>query len=102
MATFVAVPDTDFTVMSGDTRSFVYGPSTETCAGQGLDCVFCTNCGSRVFTNNLRAGSGIVFVQEGTLDRLDEWSAPEVEIFTWSRLPWMPPLDLQQFDHPPS
>src|SRR5262249_45546402 len=37
MATFGAVPDTDFTVFSGNTKSFSYGPNTETCAGQGLD-----------------------------------------------------------------
>lgn len=53
MATFAAVPETDFTVFSGNTKSFSYGPNTETCAGKGLDRVFCTNCGSRVFTNNL-------------------------------------------------
>src|SRR5215510_13497702 len=66
MATFGAVPDTDFTVFSGNTKSFSYGPNTETCAGQGLDRVFCTNCGSRVFTNNLKDFPGTVFVQEGT------------------------------------
>jgi hypothetical protein len=42
MATFGSVPDTDFTVFSGNTKSFSYGPNTETCAGQGLDRVFCT------------------------------------------------------------
>src|SRR5262245_2275431 len=46
-ATFAAVPDRDFTVFSGNTKSFSYGPNTETCAGQGLDRVFCTNCGKR-------------------------------------------------------
>ena len=50
----VVVPETDFTVLSGSTKSFSYGPNTETCADQGLDRVFCTNCGSRVFTNNLK------------------------------------------------
>jgi hypothetical protein len=99
-ATFVTVPETDF-VFSGSTKSFSYGPNTETCAGQGLDRVFCTNCGSRVFTNNLKDGSGIVFVQEGTLDRLDEWFAPKLEIFTWSRQKWARALDLPQFDHGP-
>src|SRR5262249_22458014 len=69
------------------------------CADQGLDRVFCTNCGSRVVTNNLKDGSGIVYVQEGTLDRLDEWFPPQAEIFTWSRQPWMRPLDLPQLDH---
>ena len=101
MATFGAVPETDFT-FSGPTKSFSYGPNTETCAGQGLDRVFCTNCGSRVFTNNLKDGSGIVFVQEGTLDRLDHWFAPRAEIFTWSRQEWAQPLDVPQFDHGPS
>ena len=32
-------------------------------------------------------------------DRLDEWFAPKVEIFTWSRQKWARPLDLPQFDH---
>jgi hypothetical protein len=55
-----------------------------------------------VFTNNLKDGSGIVFVQEGTFDRLDEWFAPKAEIFTWSREKWARPLDVPQFDHRPS
>ena len=101
MATFVAVPDTDFTVLSGNPKSFSYGPNTETCAGKGLDRVFCTNCGSRVVSNNLKDGSGIVFVQEGTLDRLEEWLPPKLEIFTWSRQKWARPLDVPQFDHGP-
>ena len=70
MATIALVPDTDFTVLTGNTKSFSYGPNTETCAGKGLDRVFCANCGSRVITNNLKDFPGYVFVQEGTLDRL--------------------------------
>jgi len=101
MATFAAVPDTDFTVLSGKTKSFSYAPNTETCAGKGLDRVFCANCGSRVFTNSLKDFPGAVFVQEGTLDRLDEWFAPKIEIFTWSRQKWAQPLDLPQFDYGP-
>jgi hypothetical protein len=100
MTTWVVVPATDFTVLSGSTKSFSYGPNTETCANKGLDRVFCTNCGSRVVTNNLKDGSGIVYVQEGTLDRL-EWFPPKAEIFTLSRQPWARPLDITQFDHGP-
>src|SRR5262249_59883697 len=95
----VVVPDMDSTVWSGTTKSFSYGRNTETCAGQGLDRVFCTNCGSRVVTNNLKDGSGIVYVQEGPLDRLDVWFPPQAEVFTWSRQKGARPLDIPQFDH---
>jgi hypothetical protein len=101
MSTWVVVPETDFT-FSGPTKTFTYGPNTETCANQGLDRVFCANCGSRFATINLKDGSGIVYVQEGTFDRLDEWLPPQGEVYTWSRQGWMPPLDVPQFDHGPS
>jgi hypothetical protein len=100
MATFVAVPEKNF-AFNGTTTSFSYGPSTETCAGQGLDRVFCSACGCRVFTNNLKDGSGLVFVQQGTFDRLDGWFPPRLEIFTWSRQKWMPALAVPQFDRGP-
>ena len=99
MATFGLVSEADFTVFSGETRRFPYPKNTETCAGNGLARVFCVVCGSRVFTNELADFPGGVFVQEGTLDRLDEWFAPRVEIYTWSRQPWMPALPLPQYDH---
>jgi hypothetical protein len=33
--TFLAVPETDLTLLSGSTNNFSYGPNTETCTGQG-------------------------------------------------------------------
>ena len=69
--------------------------------GQGARS-FCANCGSRVVSNNLKDFPAYVFVQEGILDRFDLWFAPKVEIFTWSRGKWMPPLNLPQFDRGPS
>ena len=98
MATFALVQESDFTV-SGETRGFRYVANTETCAGNGVTRVFCVNCGSRVFTNELADFEGGVFVQEGTFDKLDEWFPPQAEIFTWSRQPWMPALDVPQYDH---
>lgn len=35
MATFAAVPDMDFTVFTGNTKSFSYGPNTETVRARG-------------------------------------------------------------------
>ena len=98
MSTFAAVQESDFTV-TGRTASFTYPRDSETCAGNGLDRVFCVICGSRVYRNKLADFQGTVFVEQGTLDRLDEWFVPHVEIFTWSRPPWMPALPVPQFDH---
>ncbi|WP_041832218.1 GFA family protein [Actinoplanes sp. N902-109] len=98
MATFGLVAGSDFTV-SGETTGFPYPANTETCAGNGLTRVFCVACGSRVYTADLADFPGGVFVQEGTLDNLDGWFAPQAEIYTWSRQPWMPALDVPQYDH---
>jgi len=98
MATFALISESDFHV-KGETRSFHYPKNTETCAGNGLDRVFCVVCGSRVYTNNLADFPGGVFVQEGSLASLDQWFPPQVEIFTWSRRPWMPALPIPQYDH---
>jgi hypothetical protein len=97
---FVAVPKKEL-VSYGTTASFSYGPSSDTCASQGLDRAFCSQCDCRVSTNNLEDSSGIVFVQQGTFDRLDGWFPPRLEIFTWSRQRWMPALAVPQFDHGP-
>ena len=99
-ATIALVPETDFNVFSG--KELLLRSESRDMCGHGLDRVFCANCGSRVVSNKLKDLPGYVFVQEGTLDRLDEWFAPKVEIFTWSREKWMPPLDVPQFDHGPS
>lgn len=98
MATFALVAESDFHV-AGETQSFHYPENPETCAGHGLDRVFCVRCGSRVYTNNLADFPGGVFVQEGSLDRPDPWFSPQVEIFTWSRQPWVPALPIPQYDH---
>ncbi len=59
MATFAAVPEADFTVSGVDTtKTYSYGPNPETCAGKGLDRVFCTNCGSRGASLMDRRGAG--------------------------------------------
>jgi hypothetical protein len=52
-----------------------------------------------VYTNELADFEGGTFVQEGSLDSLDQWFPPQVEIFTWSRQPGMPALPIPQYDH---
>jgi hypothetical protein len=95
MATFFAVPDTDFTC-SGEVKSYHYIAES----GKGLNRNFCPKCGARLFTDKLGGFPGLVFVTLGSLDR-PELIAPRVEMFTKRRLKWAKPLDLPQFDSMP-
>ena len=96
MATFFAVPEDDFDLISGNPKAFRYVANS----GKKLDRRFCTECGSRVYTSNLESFPGLVFVQLGSLDR-PELIAPKVEMFTQRRLAWNKPLDLPQFEGMP-
>lgn len=96
MATFFAVPEDDFTLLSGSPSSFHYVANS----GKGLDRVSCPHCASRLYTNNLGSFPGLVFVQLGSLDR-PELITPKLEMFTKRRLAWNKPLDLPQFEEMP-
>ena len=97
MATWFAVPEDDFTLLSGAPKAFHYIANS----GKGLDRNFCPECGARLFTSNLGAFPGLVFVQLGSLDR-PQLIAPKLEMFTMRRLEWNKPLDLPQFDGMPN
>ena len=97
MATFFGVPEDDFTLISGEPKSFHYIAQS----GKGLDRNFCPNCGARLFSTNLESFQGTVFVTIGSLDRPDA-IAPKLEMFTKRRLKWMKALDVPQFTDMPS
>ncbi|MER8430317.1 GFA family protein [Mesorhizobium caraganae] len=96
-ATFFAVPEDDFTLISGKPKAFHYIANS----GNGLDRNSCPECAARVFTDHLEGFPGTVFVQLGSLDR-PELIAPKLEMFTRRRLGWVKPLDLPQFENMPS
>lgn len=96
-ATFFAVPEDDFTLLSGNPKSFHYIADS----GNGLDRSFCPECGSRLFTSNLEGFPGLVFVGIGGLDQ-PERVGPKLEMFTKRRLNWKQPLDMPQFEGMPS
>jgi len=97
MATFFAVPQNDFTLISGSPKKFHYVAES----GKGLDRNFCPECGARLFTSDLGSFPGLVFVTLGSLDR-PELIEPKLEMFTKRRLKWAKPLKLPQFDGMPS
>src|SRR5262245_20457068 len=96
-ATFFGVPEDDFTLISGEPKAFHYIAQS----GKGLDRNFCSNCGARVFSNNLEGFPGMVFVTIGSLDN-PEGIEPVLEMFTKRRLKWAKPLDLPQFENMPN
>jgi len=97
MATFFGVPANDFTLISGQTKSFHYTAES----GKGLDRHFCPECGARLFTTNLDSFPGMVFVTIGSLEQKDGIE-PVLEMFTKRRLKWTRPLDVPQFSSMPS
>src|SRR5215475_11135554 len=96
MATFFGVPEGDFTLTSGQPKSFHYVAAS----GKGLDRNFCGDCGARLFTTNLESFPGTVFVTIGSLDQ-PERIKPMLEMFTRRRLQWTKALDVPQFDSMP-
>jgi hypothetical protein len=76
-AMFFGVPENDFTLISGNPKSFHYIAQS----GKGLDRNFCADCGARVFTNNLESFPGTVFVAIGSLDNA-KGIEPVLEMFT--------------------
>jgi len=96
-ATYFAIPDSDFTLTSGETKGFPYIADS----GKRLERVFCPKCGARLYTRNLESFPGTVFVQIGSLDNPGSF-APKLEMFTKRRLLWQKPLDLPQFTDMPS
>ncbi|WP_254062928.1 GFA family protein [Caulobacter sp. S45] len=75
----------------------ITGPRQSWRSSPGYDHRFCGSCGSRVVADNgeeveLSLGS---FDEPGVLD-------PKYECWTIRREPWLPMLDLPQFDHNPT
>ncbi len=95
-ATFFAVRQDDFSLISGEPRQHHYIAES----GKKLDRNFCPDCGARLFTSNLESFPGLVFVMLGSLDRPD-LIAPKLEMFTKRRPIWAKPLDLPQFESMP-
>jgi hypothetical protein len=96
-AVWFAVPEEDFTVTAGETRAFHYTADS----GAGLDRNACPKCAARLYTSNLESFPKTVFVQLGSLND-PTGIAPQLEMFTKRRLPWVKPLDLPQFEAMPN
>jgi hypothetical protein len=95
-ATWFGVPESDFTLTSGEVRAYNYVADS----GGKLDRNFCPTCASRLFTSNLDSFPGLVFVQLGSLDH-PEVITPKLEMFVKRRLPWVKPLGLPEFSDMP-
>jgi|SRR5579871_4512216 len=95
-ATWFGVPADDFAVLSGEPKAFGYIADS----GKALDRNFCPTCGSRLFTSNLGAFPGQVFIQLGSLDDMS-WVQPKIEMYNKRRLSWARPLEMAQSDAMP-
>jgi hypothetical protein len=67
-------------------------------SGKPHDVFFCEKCGAYLWSVYHAAPGDCLFVRAGTLDQ-PEKVAPDVHIFTRSKLPWLPlPKDVPAFE----
>lgn len=95
-ATFFAVPEANFALLSGNPKPYPYVAQS----GNKLDRFYCPNCGARVYTGNLEGFPQTVFIQLASVDDPNVIE-PKLEMFTKRRLDWAKPLDLPQFTDMP-
>jgi len=95
-ATWFAVPESDFSILSGDPVGYHYVADS----GGGLDRMVCPKCHARLYTANLDNFPSTVFVQIGSLKDASSIT-PKLEMFTKRRLAWATPLDMPQFTDMP-
>ncbi len=95
-ATFFAVPEDDFALVSGAPKARHYIAESD----KGLERNFCPRVWCQIVHQRPGKLPRLVFVMLGSLDR-PELIEPKPEMFTKRRLKWAKPLDLPQFDSMP-
>lgn len=95
-ATWFAVPESDFSLLTGNPEGFHYTADS----GGGLDRMACPQCHARLYTANLDNFPATVFVQLGGLDDAT-FITPKLEMFIKRRAVWAAPLDMPQFTDMP-
>jgi hypothetical protein len=93
MMAWLAVPEGSFRVIAGEATRYESSP--------GVERFFCGACGTGLYYRNPEMLPGIIDIQSTTLDD-DATLAPEAQIQTAERLPWVAQLDaLPAFDRYP-
>ncbi len=78
------VPKQSFQLLSGETKTF----TRKAASGRDVECVFCPECGTRVYHVPGLPGDNLN-IKPGTLDDRS-WLVPAVHVWTQSKQPWVP------------
>ncbi len=78
------VPKKSFQILSGETKTF----TRKADSGREVECVFCPECGTRVYHVPGLPGDNLN-IKPGTLDDRS-WLVPAVHVWTRSKQPWVP------------
>jgi hypothetical protein len=78
------VPERSFKLLTGSPKKYT---KTAT-SGRPVDCLFCTECGVRVY-HQAQYLKGTINIKPGTLDDRF-WLEPTMHVWTGSKQPWVP------------
>jgi hypothetical protein len=72
-------------LLSGELKKF----TREGESGNIVGCMFCGDCGTRIYHESEMLGEGTVNIKPGTLDDTS-WLSPSLQVWTRSKQPWVP------------
>jgi len=92
----LVVPKDSFRLLSGEPKTY----TRLAASGRKVDCVFCDECGIRIYHRPRYLGE-TVNVKPGTLDDTS-WLDPKAHVWTNSKQPWVPiPEGVKQIGEQP-
>lgn len=83
--TVVMVPDEDFTLLSGELKTYV---KTTADSGNPRAQVFCPECGTQIYANSVGDGPKVLGLRVGTIRQRDDLP-PKRQVWTRSAQHWL-------------
>ncbi len=85
--TVAMVPDTDFTLLSGDLKTYIKTAESGNKRAQ----TFCGTCGSPLYATSVEDGPKVLGLRVGTISQRDQL-VPKIQVWGEAALHWVPEI----------